>query len=97
MTQTELAEAIGESKQTIYKYEKGIITNIPLSKVEAIAKVLKCPPVALTGWRSQKEIELDEQHELLLSLFDRLPPESRAFVLAQLRGAVQSQKAQGDR
>lgn len=50
LTQVDLAEAIGESKQTIYKYETGIVTNIPLDKLEAIAKALKCPPEELAGW-----------------------------------------------
>ena len=101
MTQTELADAVGESKQTIYKYERGIITNIPLAKVEAIARVLRCPPVALTGWEEKPEVPeapaIDERHALLIQLFDSLPESAQDFVLAQLRGAAQSQKDQGAR
>ncbi|WP_369794744.1 helix-turn-helix domain-containing protein [Eubacterium sp. SB2] len=36
--QTELAEKIGVSKQTLYKYENNIVTNIPSYKIELIAK-----------------------------------------------------------
>lgn len=97
MTQVELAEAIGENKQLIYKYEHGIITNIPLSKVEAIAKALRCPPVVLTGWQPKADLEREEQHELLLKLFDQLPPASQEAVLVQLRALAQFQKAQDDR
>ena len=79
MSQTELAEAIGESKQTIYKYEHGIVTNIPIAKVEAIAKVLKCPPSALTGWEnSQREPDPDDLTEELQMLRDN--PETRTLL-----------------
>ena len=39
MTQTELAEAINVTKQTIYKYENDIIANIPYDKLKAIAEI----------------------------------------------------------
>lgn len=51
MSQESLAAAIGTSKQNIYKYEKGIITNIPLDKLEALAAILEPDPAELLGWR----------------------------------------------
>jgi len=50
ISQVKLAEAIGETKQTVWKYESGTVTNIPLTKVEAIAEVLSCEPARLLGW-----------------------------------------------
>lgn len=41
ITQTDFAKAIGVSKQTLYKYENGIVTNIPSDRIEIIAKALK--------------------------------------------------------
>lgn len=38
--QTELAEKFGVSKQTLYKYENNIVTNIPSDKIKLIAKTL---------------------------------------------------------
>ena len=52
ITQTDLADAVGASKQTIYKYENNIITNIPADKIEAIASVLHCSPSYLMGWET---------------------------------------------
>lgn len=49
-SQVELADKIGVSKQTLYKYEKGIVTNIPSDKIEALAKVLGTTPEVLMGW-----------------------------------------------
>ena len=50
MTLEELGEAIGTSKQTIHRYENGIIDNIPRAKIEALAKALKVTPSELMGW-----------------------------------------------
>ena len=50
MTQTTLADLVGTTKQNIYKYENGIISNIPSDKVEAIAAALKTTPASLMGW-----------------------------------------------
>lgn len=50
MSQTDFAEAIGVSKQTLYKYENDIITNIPSDKIEAVARVGNVSPEYLMGW-----------------------------------------------
>ena len=52
LTQDELADAAGTTKQTIHKYETGIIQNIPASKVKAIADKLNTTPAYLMGWES---------------------------------------------
>lgn len=50
MTQEELAAYAGTTKQTIYKYEMGIITNIPSNRIEAISSALHVTPAYLMGW-----------------------------------------------
>lgn len=55
--QTELADKVGISKQTLYKYENGIVTNIPSDKVEAIARALNTTPAYLMGWVKFSEDE----------------------------------------
>lgn len=50
ISQTELAEKAGISKQTLYKYENNIIANIPSDKVEKIASILDTTPAYLMGW-----------------------------------------------
>lgn len=50
LTQDDLASRIHTTKQTIHKYENGIITNIPSSKIMAIANVLNTTPDYLMGW-----------------------------------------------
>ena len=58
ISQTDLARQINESKQTLYKYEKGIITNIPIENLERIAKALEVNPAWLCGWSDRKEDEV---------------------------------------
>ena len=52
LTLDELAERVGTSKQTIHRYEKGIISNIPPEKIERLATVLETTPSELMGWES---------------------------------------------
>ena len=51
ITLEELARRVGTSKQTIHRYENGIISNIPPEKVVALADALACTPGDLMGWR----------------------------------------------
>lgn len=50
ITQEELAASAGTTKQTIHKYETGIISNIPASKIKAISDRLQTTPAYLMGW-----------------------------------------------
>ena len=74
ISQTELAEKISVSKQTLYKYESGIVTNIPSDKIEAIAAACGTSPSTLMGW--DKEINSDPltpAERRLLEYYRRLP------------------------
>lgn len=48
-----LADAIGTSRQTVHRYETGVITNIPSEKVEAMARALGTTPARLMGWEEE--------------------------------------------
>lgn len=49
-TQTEVANKCGISKQLLYKYENNVINNIPLERIELLAKTLNTTPSVLMGW-----------------------------------------------
>ncbi len=53
MSQTELAEKLNTSKQNLYKYENGIITNIPSDKIKMIAQIYDVSPSYIMGWDSE--------------------------------------------
>lgn len=52
MSQVDFATKINVSKQSLYKYENNIITNIPSDKIEAIAKIGNVSPSYLMGWEN---------------------------------------------
>ena len=49
ITQQELADCAGVSKQAVYKYENNIVTNIPMDKLSLIASKLGVTPCFLMG------------------------------------------------
>lgn len=55
ITQSDLADAIQTTKQCIYKYENGIVTNIPISKIESLADFLNVSPAYIMGWTNEPE------------------------------------------
>ena len=54
ISQTDFAKVIGVSKQTLYKYENDIVTNIPSDVIEKIAQGLRCSPEYIMGWKEDE-------------------------------------------
>lgn len=82
MTLDALGKACGTTRQSIYKYEAGIVTNIPMDRVVAIAKALGTTPEYLLEWdKPSPETELAEYLEML-----RTRPECR-MLLDTVKGA----------
>lgn len=54
ISQTELAKRVNISKQTLYKYENNIITNIPSDKIELIADELSVSAAYIMGWTEEE-------------------------------------------
>ena len=52
MTLDEVAQKVGVSRQTIQRYESGVIQNIPSDNIEKIANVLGVSPGVLMGWET---------------------------------------------
>ena len=65
----DLAEKIGKSRATIYRYENGDIENMPTPILEPLAKALDTTPADLMGWTqhdkyfSGKEASSDSLHD----------------------------------
>ena len=71
ITQTELAEKLGTTKQNIYKYENGIITNIPSDKIELMAKCFEVSPGYIMGWEDENELD---DLSILMEKYDNIRP-----------------------
>ena len=87
ITQEELASLVGTTKQNIYKYEKNIITNIPMDKVELIAYHLGVSPIWLMGWaEKERPFFLSESEKELLSFFRLLNQKGQETALNAVKG-----------
>ena len=96
LTLEELAKRCETTKQTIFKYENEIVTNIPYEKIVLLSKALDVSPSYLFGWEEQKnspsEPQLTEEEKLLLDLFNRVPKDQQQLVLQMIRAALGSQE-----
>lgn len=57
ISQVDFADRINVSKQTLYKYENGIVTNIPSDKIEVIASIGNTSPAYIMGWEETAPIK----------------------------------------
>ena len=56
-SQEYVAKAISTTKQAIYKYETGIVTNIPTDKISKMASLFGVTPAYLMGWDENQSKE----------------------------------------
>ena len=96
MTLEDVAKLCETTKQTIYKYENEIVTNIPYEKIVLLSKALDVSPSYLFGWEEKKssptEPQLSEGEKVLLDLFNRVPKDQQQLVLQMIRAALGSQE-----
>ena len=57
LTLDEVAQKVGTTRQTLFKYENGIVTNIPSNKIEELARFYGVSPAYLMGWKDDKYIQ----------------------------------------
>lgn len=96
MTLDEVAKRCETTKQTIYKYENEIVTNIPYDKIVLLSKALDVTPSYLFGWEEKEnypsEQQLTEVERLALELFRRIPEDKQSEALDLLRVALKMQQ-----
>lgn len=85
VTQQELADYIGVSKQAVYKYENNIVTNIPTDKVDAIARKLNVSPAFLMGWEEQQKEKPEKAVPIDTAPYD---PQNVAPLLGTVRAGL---------
>lgn len=75
LTLEQVAEKVGTSKQTIQRYETGVISNIPSDKIEALAVALQTTPQHIMGWDIEDDIPdtyfNDEAKAIAMELYKR--------------------------
>jgi len=76
-----VGKIVGTTKQTLYKYENGIVTNIPSNKIKALARVYGTTPAYIMGWEKDTPITAKEKRlaEKYLLLKNSQDPKDRAI------------------
>lgn len=96
LTQQQLADAIGISGVSVYKWEAGI--NTPKGhNLFSLAEALRCSPAwLLNGTDSDEPLkaeellpQLDDRQKLLLDLFDSLPESEKERHINELKDKVE--------
>ncbi|MFR5691759.1 MAG: helix-turn-helix domain-containing protein [Lachnospiraceae bacterium] len=86
MSQVDFADKINVSKQTLYKYENNIITNIPSDKIEAAAQLGNVTPSYLMGWEPVADEDIgnifsnDNLFETIENISSLSPSEKNHFI-----------------
>ena len=104
MSQVSFADRINVSKQTLYKYENNIITNIPSDKIEAAAQLGNVSPAYLMGWEQLSEGEaptdtikkLPSKQEELISVYDQLSSGNQDKVLTYSKSLLSTQQMEDE-
>lgn len=96
MTLDEVAKCCNTTKQTIFKYENEIVTNIPYDKIVLLANALDVSPSYLFGWDEKKdspsEPQLTEGDKMMLEVFRLIPEEQQRAFLEMGRAYANSLK-----
>lgn len=88
LTQQDVADKLGLNSQAIHKYEKGIVTNIPIKNIEMMAELFGISPETLTGWEEDAPFPspdpIDSYDDELIEELQRLhdDPELRMLLSA---------------
>jgi transcriptional regulator with XRE-family HTH domain len=65
LSQEELGKRVGVQRAAINKYEKGSVTNIPISTIEKLAKVFDVSPTYIVGWDGTESNALSAEVKVL--------------------------------
>ena len=67
---SELADFVGVSESTIFRYEKGEIEKMPTTTLEKIAEKLRTTPGHLMGWDEAPEVKNNSFAETIAAHID---------------------------
>ena len=74
LTQDEVGKRVLVSKQTLYKYENDIVTNIPVDKIELLAEVYHVTPAYIMGWENPSALTTGDQNYMQGTVSEEIAP-----------------------
>ena len=75
-----LADLLGISRATYYRYESKEIEKIPISALVPLAKALHVTPAYLMGWEEPAPLSLNQQEETLIKKYRQLDADGKERV-----------------
>ena len=84
MTLDDVARHLGINRQAVYKYEQGIVTNIPLDKIEKMATLFNSTPDYIAGWSEEPPddpVHVTPEARIISGGIDKMPPDRREQAL----------------
>jgi transcriptional regulator with XRE-family HTH domain len=93
MTLDDVAKYLGINRQAVYKYEQGIVTNIPLDKIEKMAILFDTTPDYIAGWSEEKPLyspifeTSTAEARIISGGINRMPPDKREQALKIMQAA----------
>lgn len=90
LTQTYLAEILDTTKQTVYKYENDIITNIPSDKIEILSKYFNVSPAYILGWEDSSEKV--QSADIGIELYNQLDEFDKAEIRGEMKQMLKADK-----
>jgi transcriptional regulator with XRE-family HTH domain len=97
LTLDEVAKRCNTTKQTIFKYENEIVTNIPYDKLVLLSKALDVSPSYLFEWEEEDRKEnspdeyiLTEGERRLIELLRKFPEDRTEFAVSMVFSALEN-------
>ncbi len=87
MNAEHVAEKIGVSRSTIFRYENGDIEKVPTHILESLAEILETTPEFLMGW--------DDSSDDIVAIYSKLTKENKNKVYDFARYQLQRQNETG--
>ncbi len=86
LTLEELAGHIGVTRQTLSRYENGVIANIPMERIERLAAAMQTTPGELLGWQDNDFLEYQPNRRV--PILGRISAGLPLYAEEQVEGAI---------
>ena len=96
LTLDDVAKKLNVNRQAVYKYEHGVVTNIPLENLEIMAEMFGTTPGYLAGWTDEREEPVytndDPQIHAVSTMMANMSKDQKDQIFAIVRAYASTQR-----